>query len=79
MAKLEEIKEQKLVPQDVEAEEALLGAILINPTVLSKVVEYLSPQSFYKIAHRYVYEAILSLYNSNERIDIVSVGCFEFE
>jgi replicative DNA helicase len=74
MAKLEEIKEQKLVPQDIEAEEALLGAILINPTVLSKVVEYLSPQCFYKIAHKHVYEAILSLYNNNERIDIVTVS-----
>lgn len=69
-----EMKDQKLVPQDIDAEEALLGAILINPSVLSKVVDSLNPQSFYKVAHRYVYEAIFSLYNSNEAIDIVSVS-----
>ena len=70
----EETQKQRLVPQDIDAEEALLGAILINPDSLSKVVEYLTPQSFYKMAHKYVYEAILSLYNNNERIDIVTVS-----
>ncbi|MBR1753589.1 replicative DNA helicase [bacterium] len=74
MAKLEDVKEQKLIPQDVDAEEALLGAILINERVISKVVEYISPQSFYKIAHRDVYEAMLTLYNNNKNIDIVTVS-----
>jgi len=63
-----------LIPQHIEAEEAVLGAILVNPTVLSKVVEFLLPESFYKPAHRYVYEAMLQLFNQNERIDIVSVS-----
>lgn len=67
-------KRNMLVPQDIEAEEAILGAILINPEVLSKIVEYLSPQSFYKIAHKHVYEAILQLYNQNCNIDIVTVS-----
>lgn len=63
-----------LVPQNIEAEEAVLGAILVNPTVITKVVEFLMPESFYKPAHRYVYEAMLQLFNQNERIDIVSVS-----
>src|SRR5574344_294532 len=63
-----------LIPQDIEAEEAVLGAVLVNPNTLSKVVEILSPDSFYKPAHRYVYEAMLQLFNQNERIDIVSVS-----
>ena len=67
-------KRNMLVPQAIEAEEAILGAILINPEVLSKIVEYLSPQSFYKIAHKHVYEAILQLYNQNCNIDIVTVS-----
>lgn len=74
MANLDNVKDQKLIPQDMAAEEALLGAILNNEKVLSKVVEYINPQSFYKIAHRYVYEAMLSLYNSNQNIDIVTVS-----
>ena len=64
----------QLIPQNIEAEEAVLGAILVNPNVLSKVVEFIAPESFYKPAHRYVYEAMLQLFNQNERIDIVSVS-----
>lgn len=63
-----------LIPQNIEAEEAVLGAILVNPTVITKVVEFLSAESFYKPAHRYVYDAMLQLFNQNERIDIVSVS-----
>lgn len=63
-----------LVPQNIEAEEAVLGAILVNPNVITKVVEILIPDSFYKPAHRYIYDAMLQLFNSNERIDIVSVS-----
>lgn len=63
-----------LIPQNIEAEEAVIGAILVNPSVFSKVVEFLAPESFYKPAHRYVYEAMLQLFNQNERIDIVSVS-----
>lgn len=63
-----------LMPQNVEAEEAVLGAILVNPNVMSKVVETLKPESFYKPAHRHIYEAMLQLFNTNEMIDIVSVS-----
>lgn len=63
-----------LIPQNIEAEEAVLGAILVNPNVITKVVEFLIPDSFYKPAHRYIYEAMLQLFNQNERIDIVSVS-----
>lgn len=63
-----------LIPQNIEAEEAVLGAILVNPNVITKVVEFLAPESFYKPAHRYVYDAMLQLFNQNERIDIVSVS-----
>lgn len=67
-------KDLHLIPQNTDAEEALIGAILVNPVVLTKVVESLKPESFYKPAHRYIYEAMLQLFNSNERIDIVSVS-----
>ena len=70
----EKINEGNLLPQNIEAEEAVLGAILVNPDVLTKVVETLKPESFYKPAHKYVYEAMLQLFNTNERIDLVSVS-----
>lgn len=67
-------KDLHLIPQNTDAEEAVLGAILVNPVVLTKVVEGLKPDCFYKPAHRHIYEAMLQLFNSNERIDIVSVS-----
>ena len=48
-----------MLPQNIEAEEAVLGAILVNPNVITKVVEILKPESFYKPAHRYIYDAML--------------------
>ena len=68
----------QLMPQNIEAEEAILGAILVNPSCMNKIVEHLKPESFYKPAHRYIYEAMLQLYNSGEdkTIDIVSVSDF---
>lgn len=79
MAKTSSFAEDKkelsnLIPQNIEAEEAVLGAILVNPNTLTKVVEILAPESFYKPAHRYVYDAMIQLFNQNERIDIVSVS-----
>ncbi len=64
----------QLMPQNIDAEEAILGAVLVNPVCLTKVIDYIKPESFYKPAHRYVYEAMIQLFNSNERIDIISVS-----
>lgn len=64
----------QLMPQNIDAEEAILGAILVNPSCMNRIVESLKPESFYKPAHRYVYEAMIQLYNSENKIDIVSVS-----
>ena len=68
----------QLMPQNIDAEEAILGAILVNPSCMNRIVEHLKPESFYKPAHRYIYEAMLQLYNSgsDKTIDIVSVSDF---
>ena len=63
-----------LMPQNIDAEEAILGAILVSPACMNRIVEHLKPESFYKPAHRYVYEAMLQLYNGEDKIDIVSVS-----
>lgn len=66
--------DENLIPQNIEAEEAVLGAILVNPETLSKVSDTLKPASFYKPAHRQIYEAMLQLFNNNDNIDIVTVS-----
>ncbi len=64
----------KMLPQSLEAEEAVLGAVLVNPVSIGRIVETLKPESFYKPAHKLIYEAILELYKKNEAIDIVTVS-----
>ena len=64
----------KLLPQSIEAEEAVLGAILVNPMSLGRIVEFLKPETFYKPSHKVIYEAILELFKKNEPIDIVTVS-----
>lgn len=73
------IKEKKqvdetLIPQNIEAEEAILGAILVNPGCLAKVSDSLDAGCFYKPSHRYIYDAMIQLFNNNDNIDIVSVS-----
>lgn len=73
----ETFKEEKfgrLPPHSIEAEEAVLGALLIDNNAISRVIESLRPDSFYKQAHKFIYSAIVKLFNDNEPIDIVSVS-----
>ena len=66
--------DENLIPQNTDAEEAILGAILVNPSSLAKVSDSLDAGCFYKPAHRYIYEAMIELFNNNDNIDIVSVS-----
>ena len=56
--------DENLIPQSIEAEEAILGAALVNPSCLTKVSDILDAGCFYKPAHRYIYEAMQELYNN---------------
>ncbi|MDD3419855.1 MAG: replicative DNA helicase [Candidatus Gastranaerophilales bacterium] len=71
---LQQEKKGKMPPQSIDAEEAVLGALLVNPPSITRVVESLSPESFYKNAHKVLYSAILDLFNKSEPIDIVTVS-----
>lgn len=66
----------KLMPQSIEAEEAVLGAVLTNPVSIGNVIEFINPESFYKPQHKLIYQAALDLYKKNEPIDIVTVSEF---
>ena len=65
--------EVRLPPQSVEAEQALLGCILIENSAISKVVGMLQPESFYKPAHSKIYNVMLGLFEENEKIDTITV------
>ncbi|HEX2983269.1 MAG TPA: DnaB-like helicase C-terminal domain-containing protein, partial [Ignavibacteriales bacterium] len=60
-------------PAAPEVEMSVLGAMLIDKEAVPKVVELLSPSSFYMKEHQIIFEAMLSLFNANEPIDTVSL------
>lgn len=60
-------------PQNVEAEQALLGTILIQDKSLLKIVELLSPDDFYRDSHKAIFEVMVSLFERSEPHDLVTV------
>ena len=60
-------------PQALEAEAAVLGAMLLNPETVPTVLQYLKPHDFYLQTHRRVFEAIIALFEQNSPTDIVTV------
>lgn len=66
----------RIPPQSMEAEQAVLGAMLIEREAISKVAELLKPEDCYREAHRLIYNAMLELFNKNDAVDMVTVTEF---
>lgn len=63
----------KLPPQNIEAEQSVIGAILLDNNALNAALEIISPGDFYKEAHRKIFSAMLDLNERGEAIDLVTV------
>ena len=63
-----------LPPQNIEAEESLISAILIDNNTLLDVIEILAPEDFYRTAHQKIYAAITDLFDKAEPIDLVTLA-----
>jgi replicative DNA helicase len=64
----------RIPPQNLEAERAVLGCVLVEPAVLPRAIEVLQPEDFYKDAHRKVYGAMLRLFEKSEPADLLTVA-----
>ena len=64
---------ERVPPQNIEAEQAVLGAMLIEKEAIARVTELLKGGDFYREAHRLIFEAMLDLYNRNEAVDMITV------
>ena len=64
---------ERVPPQNIEAEQAVLGAMLIKKEAIAEVQEILQPDDFYREAHRIVYEAMVQLQNNDEAVDLVTL------
>lgn len=64
----------RLPPHDIEAEEAVLGALLIDGYAIFKIATFLRPEDFYREKNQWVYDACCALYDRSEAIDQVTVA-----
>ncbi len=64
----------RVPPHNLEAEESLLGAMLLSKDAIATAVEMVRPEDFYKPAHGHLFEAILALYGQGEPVDPVTVA-----
>ncbi|TAD96160.1 MAG: replicative DNA helicase [Bacteroidetes bacterium] len=60
-------------PQAVELEEVMLGAMMLEKSVLSEIIDLISTDDFYVPKHRYIFQAILQLFERNEPVDVLTV------
>lgn len=70
----DEYAELRQPPHDRDAEQGVLGAMLMSPNTVMEVIEELDPEDFYYPAHSLIYEAMLDLYANGENIDPVIVS-----
>jgi len=66
--------QEKIPPQNIEAEQSLLGSLMLDPEAIFKVVDFLIPRDFYKKAHSDIYETMMTLLGRREAIDLLSVS-----
>ena len=64
----------QVVPHSREAEEAVVGAVLINPEVYYDVAQFLQAEDFYIIRNRWIWEAYTRLHNDRAPIDFLTVS-----
>ena len=69
---------EKLLPLNIEAEESVLGSLIIDPEAIAQVEDVLRPADFYRDAHKTLYQSILTLSTRHEPADFVTL-CDELE
>jgi len=65
---------ERIPPNSLEAEESLLGCLLIDKDAIIKIVDNITADDFYRDSHKIIFEAIKELYNSQEPIDVITLS-----
>jgi replicative DNA helicase len=71
--KITQTQSIKVPPQNIEAEQMVLGSILLDKNSITKIADLLSPEDFYSPVHEKIYKTILELYEKHQPIDILTV------
>jgi replicative DNA helicase len=67
-------KKGRIPPQNTDAEESLLGGVLIDPEALNKIADIVEADDFYREDNRTIFQLVLDLYGRNEPIDLITVS-----
>jgi len=65
---------ERLPPHNIEAEQGVLGSLMIDRDAIIRVASYLKPEDFYIWANGTIYQAILDLYNKREPTDLLPLS-----
>ncbi len=65
---------EKIPPQNLDAEQSVLGAMLIDKEAVIKAVEILKPQDFYRDANNHIFQAIVNLFERGEAVDLITLS-----
>ena len=68
------LEKGKIPPQAIDLEEVVLGAMMIDKKGVDEVIDILSPDAFYKDAHKHIFEAIFKLFENSEPVDLLTVS-----
>jgi replicative DNA helicase len=63
----------RLPPQNIEAEQSVIGAVLLDNAVLARVIEILEPEDFYRGSHRRLYAAMRDMFELDQAIDLLTL------
>lgn len=66
--------QRKLLPQNLDAEASLLGALLIDADALIKIADSVSAEDFFDSRHRHIYQAVITLYDKHSPIDVLTLA-----
>ena len=64
----------KIPPQNIDAEESIISAMLLDRNALLEIVDILLPEDFYKKSHQEIYKAAQTLFAANEPVDLVTLA-----
>lgn len=66
--------DEKIPPQDIDAEQCVLGSMLMSKSAISAAIQRLTPEYFYKPAHITVFSAVVNIFKKNEPIDLITLS-----
>lgn len=69
-----DIRGLRIPPQNIDAEMALLGSILLRPDILYDIMDMIKSESFYSERHRTIYDMMLELFNKRQPVDLLSLS-----